>query len=549
MNNNNYIYILLLFLSPHLLRSQLNRGSFITPKNQCFIEHYYENNHLILSELRSTTNFLTDDRVKAYKKHEISKRKKAFKRHVKHISESLEESYLKGEKRSPSIDELLIELEYLKLSIQNKAISNSVSGVSFFKKVSMFWNTARSRYVFKYKIPKKVRIDSLSNETLFWHDLKNIEPYKRFDYLAKLKKVKPKKNMIVLFKELSLDGSAPKIKTRDLDLDNEWTLKWGDEVHTDVVGSRIFAALGYDVDHPYHYQKEHLTLVFDSPTNQSVTSKSELVEQILKIYGVDLNPFIYNFGTIDDLMIQKNKKLQDFKGKAYVQFIKCAIEARPDRVKRLGSFLPNQLANKYNSELRGAVLAHHFIGNWDTREENTLLTTIHQGNKQYIISAVFSDLGTSLGVSRSYLPADFKVGLVNELPWDVVTKKKNKIKFNNKINEIFKAYKKADYEELKVVAKRIALLTEKDLKEIIKEADWPKPIEKLYFHKLASRRASILKAFCIQDPHQIIFDKEFSYAEDGVEIIKNGILLLDYDRINHPESFYNNKGRLRNYGN
>ena len=52
--------------------------------------------------------------------------------------------------------------------------------------------------------------------------------------------------MAVIFKELSHTGSAPKIRTYDLDLDDEWSLKWGDEVHTDVAASRIFAAIGYD---------------------------------------------------------------------------------------------------------------------------------------------------------------------------------------------------------------------------------------------------------------------------------------------------------------
>ena len=53
------------------------------------------------------------------------------------------------------------------------------------------------------------------------------------------------------------------ISSVSLDLDNKWSLKWGDEVHTDILGSHIFAALGYDVDHPYYYGENKLTLVFD----------------------------------------------------------------------------------------------------------------------------------------------------------------------------------------------------------------------------------------------------------------------------------------------
>ena len=90
------------------------------------------------------------------------------------------------------------------------------------------------------------------------------------------------------------------------------------------------------------------------------------------------------------------------------------------------------------------------------------------------------------------IAADFKVGLVNKLPWEVVIRKGNKLIFTNPMNAILAPYQKADYQDLLWMAKKIALINEENLRKIIDKAHWPDPIAELYFHKLASRRASII---------------------------------------------------------
>lgn len=226
---------------------------------------------------------------------------------------------------------------------------------------------------------------------------------------------------MILFKEFSYSGSAPKIKTYDLDLDNEWMLKWGDEVHTDIAGSRLFACLGYDVDHPYFYSKEKLTLIFD-PEISSITS-AQLKDSLTKIYGFDLSPFIYAEGIVSNKMVNAQPTLAPFLGREFLQFKKCAVEARPDRVKRIGPLDLEDVYQANRKEIRGAILAHAWIDNWDTRAANTVLTTVHQGNYNYRLSSTFSDLGTSFGVELSPVNRDFKVGLVNEFSWELAQKK------------------------------------------------------------------------------------------------------------------------------
>ena len=540
-----YFFIL---ASGHVCNGQPDRGSLLLSPHPIEVDSFQTNHNINLNYLRATTDFLTNMDVIVWNGLAIPKRKKAFVRHIKHLSESLEHHYQSNIPVDNSAYELFYELALFKASLIQSAIENSAGPMSFKRQVKLIKDSKKSKKVFRYPVIKINDIDSFDPvNSPFWQAVSSPEKsVNRFDELAREKKIKAKKNMVILFDELSYEGSAPKIKALDLDLDNEWSLKWGDEVHTDVLGSRIFAALGYDVDHPYFYGENKLTLVFDG--SRSVKNYSQLRDSIYAIYKMDLNPFVTTQGKITEAMAEENQKLKSFVGFEFVRFKKCAIEGRPDRVKRIGSFVPDQLQNYQRKELRAALLVHAFIGNWDTREENTLLTTVHEGDYKYHISAAFSDLGTSFGVAVNYFPGDFKVGLVNEFPWEVATIHKNEVRLNNPINSILKPYEQATYSDLYWMATKIAALTDSILLDMIDEAGWPKPIATLYFHKLASRRASILNAFQIEDKHPIPFDKELTISENGEAVIEKGKLVTDYDLAHHPESFLSTKGRTRNYG-
>ena len=518
--------------------------TFLTEHNRSMIRGVDNRGYIILDTLRILTDFLTNRDVKELNGLTIPKRKKALIRHVKQTSETLEEHVYDKVIMNDTIRNILLKLEYMKASLLKKAEDNASPFPSLEERIEMGRNSRKSKTIFRYDI--SLEDNSIDPISLFWSPV-DIKAHKQFKKLAKSKKIKASKHMVVLFEELSNSGSAPKIRTLDLDFDNEWSLKWGDEVHTDVVGSRIFAALGYDVDHPYFFDKKGVTLVFDN--TKEIKSWQQVQDSLFRIYGVSVEPFVYKQGKVTTEMANSNEKLSQYVGYEFVQFVKCALEARPDRVKRLGSFLPDTMCNSKRRELRGAILAHAFIGNWDTREQNTLLTNVHEGSYVYHTSAVFSDLGSSFGVKLNVYPIDFKVGLVNHFDWEAVVRKRNRICLKNKVNAIPDAYRLASYSDLEWMAIKIVALDSTSLRKLIVKAGWPKPIEELYFHKLASRRASIGKAFELDDPHPILFNKKLTIRENGITIIKKGKLNHDYDRKLHPESFLSSKGRKRNYGN
>jgi len=548
----------------------LNPESFLLNQHPPHIMTYFQQNsvgqsvfNLNSSKVSETCHFLTDSDVKQFKKWALPKRKKAFKRRVKQICEVMEEAIFDQRPLVSSEINLIYELEAYNASYIDRAVIDN-SKITIFDKLKMFISSHFKRYSVspskKLKLADEAQnlmlldgskfldmtaielseIDSVDSP--YWHaEDKNVSLEKRFKKLAKLKKIKSIKPLYVLLDGPSLDGSSPKIKAIDLDLDNEWSIKWGDEIHSDVVGSRLFSALGFDIDHPYFYKGDELKLII--PQMTIYNSKEKLVEKMLEVYKIDIRHFIKGQGVISDSDIKENSSLIPMKGLPYITFKGSLVEGRPDRVKRLGGFLDQTSASR--RELRGALLANLWIDNWDTKKENTLLTTIHLGKHHYRASGIFSDLGTSFGVDLNTIPADFRVGLVNRYAWKMLEVEGDEIHFKGRMNSTLDIFKAATYSDLRWMATKIAKIDENILKEILDKSGWPKPIQHLYFHKLAARRHQILTAFKIEDPHSIFFDEHFT----ELPYVKNGELIEDIKNEDYPLGFMSKKGRFRNYGN
>ena len=148
-----------------------------------------------------------------------------------------------------------------------------------------------------------------------------------------VEEIKRAENIILFIDEIhTIVGAGDTI---DSNLDDEWSVEWGDELHSAVVGSRIFAALGFDVDHPYYRKKNSVTVVF--PKHIALQSKNadEMQKSIKKIFNIDISAFISKVGIVTEKMATKNVELKPYIGLHFARFIECVVEGRPDRVKRL----------------------------------------------------------------------------------------------------------------------------------------------------------------------------------------------------------------------
>lgn len=522
--------------------------------------------HVSVGEAREICRQLTDDDVVELGGFPVSKRPKGMKRHVKHLCEKVdlliwEERAVLAEER-----EALYELRLLHASLLQKGRADAV-GMTLRGKLTMglysiltpftlnFRNEVSAHEATNLPLTKPLRAYSTNElaaldpaDSPFFENVTDAHPHKRFGELAKKKKIDVRETMAVVFDGVSTNGSAPKIKVIDtLNAEGEWSLKWGDEVHTDVVGSRLFAALGFDVDHPYYRTTDDLFVVF--PQHLAQKNAADMLAQIKRTFKIDVAPFVSTTGIVGDAEIARTKELEAHRGLPYVTFKECAIEGRPDRVKRLGSIAPTAIGNPGRRELRGALLAHMWLDNWDVREENTLLSVNHLGKFKYTTRGSFSDLGTSLGVKLTLPRGDFRVGLPNQFGWNLVKRvSPTEISFHGVMNSRMAPYKNATYADLKWMASKIARVSGETLEKVLEKSGWPAPIQVIYFHKLAARRAQILDAFGIPDPHPIAFTEDLTVSYKGEVVVREGRLLKDIDVDQHPIGFRNTRGRVRNYG-
>lgn len=497
-----------------------------------------------LENVRETCDTLTNDNVKEIQGYKIGKRKDHLLNHVRRRCEELEAAYDEGLWNSKVVELKIEELNLIQDSWIHKFKSDD--GIGIMDLAFMGISHDLSPWLLRYDIPSSVGDFKSPEDSIFWTDVQN----RRASYFAEQTlplQMDPNIRFVVL-KELEAKGSTPKAHVVDLQNGTRWLLKWGDEVHTDPVSSRIFAALGYYVDHSYYFDAGKLTLILGDLPNKKKRTVQHFVRFISNAYGINLSAFILKAGKINQDFLKQSPELASYKGQYFIQFKTAALEARPDLEHRLGGFMSNDPQNSKRRELRGALLAHLWIDNWDTKEDNTLLSILMDSKGRTSLRGSYSDLGVSLGVRISKFPRDLKAGLVNSFTWDLVRKEKGQIRFSAHLNHFSEAFKQATYEDLKWMAIQISQITEPILRSSLSASGWPIYLQELYFQKLAERRRQILAVFDVMDPNPISINKKYSFSEKDQWLVKDGELIVEPSLDLYPEGLMNPKGRIRGFG-
>ena len=67
--------------------AQIERGLLLNNEVPAAIDSFFQEEQINLEQLRKSTAFLTNRDIETYQGYKVPKRKKAFMRHVKHLSE------------------------------------------------------------------------------------------------------------------------------------------------------------------------------------------------------------------------------------------------------------------------------------------------------------------------------------------------------------------------------------------------------------------------------------------------------------------------------
>ncbi len=329
-------------------------------------------------------------------------------------------------------------------------------------------------------------------------------------------------------------GSVPKLHARDISGGARWLLKWGDEAHSDPVASRIFAGLGYNVDFPFSRSADGPRLILGRQGKKKRTVQ-QLVNFIFNSYRVNLSPFIAEVREISSADIESEPSLAPFLGESYLSFRNFSLEARPALETRLGPFLLDEETALQSLPVRAALLAHLWVGNWDTKSDNSLLSVVTQGRTS-ALRASFSDLGVSLGVELSKFPRDLKAGMVNAFSARLVDTDGDEVRFLARMNHHPPHWREPRWNELRWMAQRISLFSQPAMEKILGESGWPTELQQNYLLLLGKRRRQLLEAFEVEDPHP--WRLEGPPSE----------LTREYDLARYPQGLFHSKGRFRGYG-
>lgn len=517
-----------------LIRSSEIPGKFLDDKGQVDI-----------LQVRQSCEYLTNDKFKNDFLLPLPKRKTLLKLVVIDICETIELGIRAGVSKPSDYSDLLQTLNITQSSFYNKSQIDQGFSILDILKIG-FWNEFSPLFL-KFSIPEKLPEIHNPPDSAFWKNLTTSSERKnRYDKVAELKRLYHLPR-VVEFNSADGKGSSTKFHVTDPGSQMHWLMKLGDEVHSDVVVSRLFSALGFYVDNSYFFSN-NLILVF--PKNKDkIHSIKDLARKIYSQYKVNISPFVKQWGTVDQSMIQENSDLKDFLGRKFVVFSSAALEARSNFETRLGAFMPNLESVFQHREVRGALLAHLWLNSWDIKSDNTLLAFVETENHERKTISSFSDMGLSLGVTISKFPRDMKGGLVNHYSWEMLEVKNGQIVFKDRVNAFTQNYINTTYEDLRWMAQQIAQINVDVVTFCLSYSGWPSFLQELYLHKIMHRRNQILKAFEIKDPYTpFTANKDLNLKYNDRLVVKNGVLLAEPDLRLFPEGLLHDKGRFRGFG-
>jgi hypothetical protein len=373
----------------------------------------------------------------------------------------------------------------------------------------------------------------------------------------------PYARRVMVLDKIKTSATSPKIRCKDR-YGIKWGLKWGEEVHADVIATRLYIDMGGRYSDLKFYSGPGETLVIlpkkdDLPQTYEEFEKAMLESQFKFHANRYLLPSpqikdnqgrILGSGQITKSVLEQNDLDPKYLNCYYLLFKECQLVFNNPCLKRLGGIALNKGGALSDRVARSTLIFNTWIGNPDFKEDNARGGLLYNPKtKQFdILVEYISDLGASFfgkkmtaGDFSTFSPSFIRNG------W-----KKTHLKLRTFYHP--KAWDNCTYSDARWMAKRIAGLSRADYERVFAESGLPAFMQKLGIEKLISRRNELVKTFSLgKDGLKAIpcnpkFD--FYHRQSKEYLIKKGKVngrsktIRKLEKDFHPEGFAHMRNRM-----
>jgi hypothetical protein len=346
------------------------------------------------------------------------------------------------------------------------------------------------------------RFSALENEIT---ELSRICPGGEADFDLK------KARAVFMLDEVKTNATSPKVSAKDR-YGFSWKVKWGNEVHTETLATRLYLALGgryadlkYVVsagEAPFVLQPESEAdsqfRTLDELINKfkdAGTSSFRMIEWVVP-ENLQKNPEgkLLGHGRVDEQFIKKYKIKNKYLGAWYVWFKESSVSLNAPCAKRLGAAAFSDLGALESRAARGSIIFNMFLMNFDAKDANNKMVLLYNPKTGKFDTPIEyqHDLGCVLAAS---IFEKLTAGEINELDWKWMLKLPGNICFNVSVMYHPAAWKKATFADAMWMARKVCSLEPAVWEWAVAQARWPEFAGSLLLERLKSRRNQLIDIF------------------------------------------------------
>ena len=313
---------------------------------------------------------------------------------------------------------------------------------------------------------------------------------------------------ILVFDGVKSSGTSPKIATRDLQ-EQGWTVKWGDEVHSEVLATHLYLELGgkfADLVYANGRREDDLVLVLNASdaaegTCERIATFARFVACLRgSNYEFDVSAHVVDHGTITEEMLRgepfasAGAAAAKLIGRPFVTFNESLVAFEPDddEFLRLGGGPLNSAGALDDRVKRALVVLTYWIFNKDVKDLNNH-GVIDRESATYV--EYVHDLGASLGSLKvSGSPNHLRVGD------DFLRRRGRSLRYRDNMLYVPKAFRRATFADQLWMARKIVRLSRETILDSAAATHWPDFQQQVMASRLIARRNQIARAFDLGDP-------------------------------------------------